>query len=69
VEIFFYVVSVVWLSRTPSNASRAVIACALLFLPCLLVGKLLWRQEYFEIANQMTYRFMLVALLPYAIGA
>ena len=69
VEILLYVGSVVWLSRTPSNASRAVIACALLFLPCWLVGKLLWRQEYFEIANQMTYSFLPVALLPYAIGA
>lgn len=69
VELLLYVVSAVWLSRTPSNTSRMVVSMALLFVPCWLVGKLLLGKEYSDIANQMTYSFLPVALLPYAIGA
>lgn len=69
VEMLLYIVSTVWLSRSPGNASRIVISMLLLFVPCWLAGKLLSDMGYSDIANQMTYSFLPAALLPYAIGA
>jgi len=69
VEIFMYAASVLWLSRTPKNAKFTLLVCTGAFPFFYLVGKWLVRNGYPDIAGSLTYSFLPVALIPYALGA
>lgn len=69
VEIFLYVISVWWLSRSTTTARRTTLACLMLFPLLWAASKWLLREGHAELAGSLTYSFVPAALLPYAAGA
>jgi peptidoglycan/LPS O-acetylase OafA/YrhL len=69
VEILMYACSCIFLARSERVARTSALLLMLVF-PLLWVGaKLVMRQGFIEIGNQLTYSFLPAALLPYAIGS
>lgn len=69
VEILMYAVSVLWLSRTLKGARFTLLICAGVFPLFYVMSKWLVRNGYPELAGSLTYSFLPVTLIPYALGA
>lgn len=69
VEILMYVASMLWLSRTWKGAKLTLLICAGAFPFLYSISKSLVRNGYPELAGSLTYSFLPVALIPYALGA
>lgn len=69
VEILMYAASMLWLSRKWKGAKFTLLICVGAFPFLYLASKLLVRNGYPELAGSLTYSFLPVALIPYALGA
>ena len=69
VEITLYLLAAVWVSKRAINAWRTVVVCMGLFPLCWFAGKWLVRSGHLEIAGQLSYSFIIAALLPFSVGA
>jgi peptidoglycan/LPS O-acetylase OafA/YrhL len=65
IEIMLYVISCFWASRNLKNAEKTLLFCASIFPLLWFAGKNNLIQEF---SGQITYSFILAALLPYSIG-
>lgn len=68
IELIMYIISCIYLSRSHKYAKYIFIVCVLSFPMLWLLAKHFIRIGETELGNQITYSFILVALMPYSAG-
>lgn len=69
VEIWLYVISCIWLSRSHRAARLGLVLSITVFPLLWLVSRIYLRTGDVDLASQLVYSFVPAALLPYSIGA
>ena len=68
VEIILYTLSCLWVSKDVRSALKSFLFCVLCFPVLWLIATWLRTKGVGELTGQLTYSFIIVAMLPYSIG-